>query len=136
MKPVKNLVSIVFLFCFFSASSCKKESSTPTGTAPSNLVVNAVVSSDGTGKVNFTATATNAVTYDYEFGNGAIASAPTGITEYRYTLAGNNTYTVRVTAKSSAGLTTSKTITVTVNVTVTAPVLVWSDEFKIGRAHV
>jgi len=131
MKYVKNITLLVLLFSFSTASSsCKKDSSTPSGTAPTNLVVNAVVSSDGTGKVNFTATATNAVTYDYEYGNGDIATVPTGVVEYRYTLAGNNTYNVKVTAKSSAGLTLSKTIAVTVNVTVTAPVLVWSDEFN------
>lgn len=131
MKYVKNMTLLVLLFSFYTASSsCKKDSSTPAGTAPTNLAVNAVVSSDGTGKVNFTATATNAVTYDYEYGNGDIATVPTGVVEYRYTLAGNNTYNVKVTAKSSAGLTLSKTISVTVNVTVTAPVLVWSDEFN------
>ena len=39
-----------------------------TQTAPSNLTVTAVPSTDGSGNVAFTATATNAVTYDYEFG--------------------------------------------------------------------
>lgn len=126
----KNIRTLLLLCSFFAVSSCKKENKTPAGTAPSNLVVNAVVSTDGTGKVNFTATATNAVSYDFEFGNGAISTATNGVVEYRYTLAGNNTYTVKVTAKSSAGLTVSTTIPVTVNVTVMAPVLVWSDEFN------
>jgi beta-glucanase (GH16 family) len=130
MNYLKNSSFLLLLFSFFTASSCKKEDSTPASSAPTNLVLNAVVSSDGTGKVNFTATATNAVSYDYEFGNGAIATATSGVTEYRYTLAGSNTYTVKVTAKSSSGATVSKSIPVTVNVTVTAPILVWSDEFN------
>ncbi len=131
MKLNKNLAILFLLFSSFTATSCKKEkNSSNNSTAPTNLVVNAVISTDGTGRVNFTATATNAVTYDYEFGDGVIATAPSGTTEYRYTLSGSNTYTVKVTAKSSSGSTTVKTISVTVTVTATDPVLVWSDEFN------
>lgn len=131
MRLTKNLAILFLLFSSFTASSCKKEEdNSNTGTAPTNLVVNTVISTDGTGKVNFTATATNAVTYDYEFGDGVIATVPTGITQYRYTLTGTNTYTVKVTAKSSSGQTLVKSVPVTVSVTVTAPVLVWSDEFN------
>jgi beta-glucanase (GH16 family) len=130
MKLIKNLSVLFLLLSSFTASSCKKDGTDKnTGTAPTNLVVNAVVSTDGSGKVSFTSTAANAVTYDYEFGNGAIATVPTGATEYRYTLEGTNTFTVKVTAKSSTGLTAVKTINVTVTVTAGNPVLVWSDEF-------
>jgi hypothetical protein len=129
MRLIKNL-AVLFLLCSsFTASSCKKDDNNPAATAPVNLAVNAIVSTDGTGKVAFTATATNAVTYDYEFGNGDIATVISGATEYRYTLAGTNTYTVKVTAKSSAGLTAVKTISVTVTVVAGNPVLIWSDEF-------
>lgn len=130
MNYIKNATFLLLVFSFFTASSCKKEGGTPASTAPTNLVLNAVVSSDGSGKVNFTATATNAVSYDFEFGNGAIAMGTSGVTEYRYRLAGSNTYTVKVTAKSSSGATASKSIPVTVNVTIVAPILVWSDEFN------
>ena len=130
MRYSKNIAALLFLFSFLIAGSCKKENNNTGGTAPTNLNVNAVVSIDGTGNVSFTATATNAVTYDFEFGDGIVETAATGITTHRYTLSGTNTFTVKVTAKSSSGASINKTIPVTVTITVTAPVLVWSDEFN------
>ena len=130
MKYLKNFAALLFVFSFFTASSCKKESNNTGSTAPTNLAVNAVVSTNGTGNVSFTATATNAVTYDFEFGDGIVETAATGITTHRYTLSGTNTFTVKVTAKSSSGASINKTIPVTVTVIVTAPVIVWSDEFN------
>lgn len=92
---------------------------------PSNLSLNAVVSTDNSGNVSFTATATNAVTYDYDFGNGIFQTVPSGSVTYRYNASGN--YTVNVIAKSAAGLTISKSVQITVTVTQS---LVWSDEFN------
>ncbi|MBL0182941.1 MAG: family 16 glycosylhydrolase [Chitinophagaceae bacterium] len=131
MNLIKNTAVLV---CFFTLiTSCSKgvSNSGSTQTAPSNLAVTANVSTDGSGNVSFTATAVNAATYVYEFGNGVILTVPSGITTYQYTTSGNITYSVTVTARSSAGLTISKTIQVTVNVVPTAPVLVWSDEFNV-----
>lgn len=131
MNLIKNTAVLV---CFFTLiASCSKgvSNSGSTQTAPSNLAVTAIVSTDGSGNVSFTATAVNAATYVYEFGNGVILTVPSGITTYQYTTSGNITYSVTVTAKSSAGLTISKTIQVTVNVVLSAPVLVWSDEFNV-----
>lgn len=131
MRYFKN--SVVLVFFFFILSSCSKGGS-DTGTvqiAPSNLVVTTNVSTDGSGYVSFTATATNAVSYVYEFGNGVILTVPSGITTYQYTTAGSITYSVTVTARSSSGLTINKTVQVTVNVVPAAPALVWSDEFNV-----
>jgi beta-glucanase (GH16 family) len=130
MMQLKNIAAVIFLFSFFTASSCKKDSSTPANPAPSNLEVNATVSADGTGNVSFKATATNAATFDFEYGDAVVETGTNGAVTHRYTLAGTNTFTVRVTAKNSAGVSTVKTITVTVTVTITAPALVWSDEFN------
>lgn len=129
MKYSKNIAALIFLFSFLTATSCKKEDTTPAGNAPSNLVVNAVVSTDGTGNVNFTAAATNAVSYDFEYGDAIVESGTDGTVTHRYTLSGTNTFSVKVTAKNSSG-SVSKTIPVTVTVTVTAPTLLWSDEFN------
>ncbi len=134
---MKNLkYSAVLLFSFFILISCKKGGTNngTTNTAPSNLVILANVSSDGSGTVAFTATADNAVSYDYEFGNGVFLTVASGVTNYQYTLVGSNTYTVTVTAKSSSGLTIKKSIQVTVNVSAGIPVLVWSDEFNVDGA--
>jgi beta-glucanase (GH16 family) len=130
MKYLKNFAAFLFVFFFLTASSCKKESNNSGSTAPTNLTVNAVVSTDGSGNVSFTATATNAVDYDFEFGDGIVGTVTSGATTHRYTLAGTNTFTVKVTAKSSSGASIVKTIPVTVTITVSAPVLVWSDEFN------
>jgi len=69
-----NFAAILSLNVF---ASCKKADA-PKYPAPSNIVINATVSSDGSGNVDFTVTATNAVTYSFEFGNGEIQDVPTG----------------------------------------------------------
>jgi beta-glucanase (GH16 family) len=119
------LTSLLFLL------SCgKSPNPTPESNAPTNLVITATVSSDGTGNVDFKATATNASAFKFEFGNGVIQDVPSGIITYRYTTLGTLTYTVKVTASNSAGKTVSATKDVTVAVTNTALSLVWSDEFN------
>jgi beta-glucanase (GH16 family) len=137
MRSLKNIAILTLLFIVLL--SCSKGSSGNGGgntqTAPTNLVVTATPSTDGSGNVGFTATATNAVTYIFEYGNGIIETVPGGVITYRYTTVGNITYTVNVTAKSGSGLTISKSIQVTVNtVGGGAPTLVFSDEFNTNGA--
>jgi beta-glucanase (GH16 family) len=131
MKFLKH--SLVLLIAFFVMDSCKKaESNNGTiKTPPSNLAVTAIVSSDGTGKVAFTATADNAVSYAYEFGNGSTKTEASGAVNYQYTDEGTHTYTVTVTATSSSGLSIKKSIDVTVSVVRT---LFWSEEFNTDGA--
>lgn len=131
MKIFRNTTFLLVLF--FIISSCTKGDSNSGSSqiAPSNLVVTAVASADGSGNVTFTAMATNAVTYVYEFGNGVIQTVPSGNIIYRYTLIGTNTFTVKVTATSSSNLSINKSISVTVNVVPGLPTLVWSDEFNV-----
>jgi beta-glucanase (GH16 family) len=110
--------------------SCKKENkpTAPVIQAPAELVFNATVSTDGSGKVDFSATALRAATYVFEFGDGTIREAASGTVQYTYTTAGTLTYTVKVTAKNAGGSTTASK-----NIDVTAAAkdlkLVWSDEF-------
>jgi beta-glucanase (GH16 family) len=127
MRYLKSLP--VILFCFIISTGCKKSKSTPPDAAPSGLEVNAVVSTDGSGNVAFTATATNAVSYLYEFGDGYVLTVATGITTYRYTLVGSNPFTVTVTATGSSGLTVKKSIQINVTKAVS---LLWSEEFNTG----
>ena len=116
------LISFVLIF-----TACGKDGTTGvTNTPPTNLVINAVVSTDNSGNVAFTSTATNAVSFDYDYGNGVYKTVPAGIVTYKYPASG--TYTVNVIAKSSSGQTVSKSIQVIVTVTLS---LVWSDEFNI-----
>ena len=124
------LITVAVLY-----NSCSKKSDTPGSTAPTNLALTATVSTDNSGNVSFTAAATNAVSYDYDFGNGIFQTSASGILTYKYPASG--TYTVNVIAKSSGGQTISKSIQITVTVAFS---LVWSEEFdvagEIGRAHV
>ncbi len=134
MKYYKNL--LVLTGAFFILISCKKggNSGAQSNTAPTNLVVAAVPATDGSGNVSFTASANNAVSYEYEFGNGAVATVASGATNYKYTLAGTNSYTVTVTAKSSTGLSLKKSIQVSVTVAAAPVGLFWSEEFNIDGA--
>ncbi len=130
MNYGKNFMAFLFLFYFLTASSCKKENNNTVSIVPANLTVNAVASTGGTGNVSFTATATNAVVYDFEYGDGIVETGTDGTVNHRYTILGTNTFTVKVTAKSSSGASINKSTPVTVTVTATAPVLIWSDEFN------
>lgn len=123
--------AIVF-YCMvsFGLFSCSKSGgSTPALLAPSNLMVNATVNSDNSGNVSFAATATNASTFEFDYGNGVFENVPSGSVQYKYSSSGN--YSVKVTAKNGAGTSISKTIDITVSVSLG---LVWSDEFDIAGA--
>jgi len=98
--------------------------------APTNLVVTANISPDGGGNVAFSAKADNAITYDFEFGNGEVRTGTNGSITYHYLLEGTHVYSVTVIARSIAGLTAKKTIEITVTVNPIKPGLVWSDEFN------
>ena len=127
---MKNINFFIGLFIISTLSFCnKKQTGTVDNTPPSNLVVNAVVNTDNSGKVAFMSSANNAVSFDYDFGNGIYQTVVSGAVNYKYPSSG--TYSVTVTAKSSSGLTVSKQITVTVTVAV---VLIWSDEFNTDGA--
>lgn len=99
------------------------------GGPPTNVTLSAVVSTDNSGNVSFTATATNAVSFDFDFGNGVFQTSLTGQTTYRYPASG--TYSVNVVAKSASGQTASKSANITVTV---AQSLIWADEFNTPGA--
>lgn len=112
--------------CFFlsNCSSASKTVITPDLT-PVNLTISAAVSTDSTGNVSFTAHATNAVTYDFDFGNGVIQTVANGTIIYKYPAGGN--YTVNVIAKSASGLTVSANTSLSVFM---VKKLFWSEEFN------
>lgn len=123
-------ISTIFLLvCLCLLISCAK-SDVGAVLAPASLTLNTDISADGSGTVVFTAAAEGAVSYDFEYGNGEAATAPSGIVTYKYTQSGTNTYTVTVTARSSSGLTTKINADISVTVSPSLPVLFWSDEFN------
>jgi beta-glucanase (GH16 family) len=94
-----------------------------------NVSISAVVSPDSSGNVTFTATAANAISYDFDFGNGVIQTVDSGKVTYKYPVSGN--YTVNVVASGTGGQ--AKSMSATVNVVVKFG-LVWSDEFNTPGA--
>ena len=121
---MKTISSFLVLFSMAFLSCSKKDSSGNSGTPPTNLTVSAVVSTDSSGTVTFTVSATNAVSYDFNFGNFITQHDIAGTLVYKYPFSG--TYNVTVTATSAGGETISKILSVTVAV---ALKLVWADEF-------
>jgi beta-glucanase (GH16 family) len=114
-----------------TATGCKKPSTEDPvdQPAPSNLIITADVSNDGSGKVDFVAKATNASTYSFEMGDGTLKDAADGKVQHSYTTVGTVTYTVKVTAKNAAGKSVNGSRDVSVTVAPRNLVLAWADEF-------
>ena len=139
---IKSL--LLFLVALICVSSCKKKDGAVSGsTKPTDLVINAVVSEDGSGKVNFTSTAKNAVRYNYFFGTSQ-AEQPTESADGKasVTYKESGTYSVRVIAYSVDNDNAIANKEVIVNVmfkiptagyttpaTYTGMKLAWADEF-------
>jgi beta-glucanase (GH16 family) len=136
---------IGFLFLFISCNGGSVDDpdipDEPEVIIPSNVSLNIAVvgtdannpNGDGSGLIQCSATATDAVKYGYRFGTGSEIESITGDIEYTYTEKETNNYTVYVVAYSSTGhmVTVSKEITVYVTAELA---LVWSDEFDTNGA--
>lgn len=98
--------------------------------APSNVVITAEVVGvdaenpfgDGSGFVNFKATANDVISFKFNYGDGSNQIVPTGEPTKRYTRAGLNTFDVVVTAIGAGGLQTTATTQVEVFVSFDDPV--------------
>jgi hypothetical protein len=121
MKYYYNLIIVLMLGVSFQ--SCQDDDSEfGKITAPTNLVVNFVLqgtdsanpNGDGTGIVNFTATADNAINFSYNFGDNRSSSVFDGTVEHRFVELGIVTYSVNVTATGTGGAATTQTILVDV----------------------
>ena len=90
--------------------------------APTDLKVTAEIigksaalpNGDGSGKVKFTSTAQNAISYKYVFSDGISKNAPSGVLENSFATPGVNTYTVTVIASGAGGIATNVTLEITV----------------------
>jgi len=97
--------------------------------APSNLRIDVEIvgadnqnpNGDGSGVVNFTAKADNAISYQFIYGANK-RNAPSGSTSFIFSTLGVNTYTVTVVASGVGGIATSETIDVEVLATYEPPV--------------
>jgi len=131
MKKINNIsvVGTLALCLGLTIFSCEEDNpKLGTFTTPTNLTVSAVVvgqdannpNGDGTGVVNFTASADNAITYKYvHSSNDQVTTS--GEATYNFTNLGVNTYTLTVLAYGTGGSSTSTTISVDVLATYDAP---------------
>ena len=70
---------------------------------------------DGSGLVNFSAAADDAITFRYNFGDGTdVELAPSGDITHRFNLTGVNSYTVTVIASGTGGVTATSSIIIDV----------------------
>ncbi len=114
MNKTKNYILSILLFAVvgFALTSCEKEEYAFGGIkTPANLTLNTQVvgvstanpNGDGTGLVNITAAAENALSYRINYGDGKTAMVPSGIITYKYNSPGVNSYNVTVTAIGTGG---------------------------------
>lgn len=117
MKNLKFSFKIIIALMVLITSSCQEDDfSVGELVAPSNVTLSEDIVGldannpygDGSGFVNFTSSADNAITYQYNFGDGSnIEVAPNGSISHRFTRVGVNTYTVTVNAMGSGGIISS-----------------------------
>ena len=121
---MKNKIKIslaVLSLVFFSACS-NDDYDIGDITTPSNLSINAEVvgqsedmpNGDGSGRVNFSASADNAMTYKFIYGDGFEEVSANGETSHSFNENGVNDYTVTVIASGAGGASSNMTTTVTV----------------------
>jgi len=114
MKKLKYIMVSVFAVMM----SCDGDDiDIPESVTPSNLTVSA--QNMGEGVFDFTASATNANYYHYDFGDGTSALETSGATSKTYEEIGDNTYTVTITAGSTEGKKISETLEVSVSLAFT-----------------
>lgn len=123
MKNIKYIIG-VFLSSLLLFNSCQDDEGIIGDIiAPSNVIMSAEIvgvdatnpNGDGTGSVNFVATAVDAITYRFDFGdNSKVVANNTGVVSHRFSVTGTNTYSVTVMASGRAGITTTKTMNIDV----------------------
>ncbi|MBF0695465.1 MAG: glycoside hydrolase family 16 protein [Flavobacterium sp.] len=121
MKNFINKLGIAVFLTLIMASCQEDDHEFGNLVAPTNLQISrTIVGStaedplgDGSGIVNFIATANDAISYQYVIGASTINS-PSGILQHRFNRNGTNTYLVTVVANGRGGVSTSTSFEITV----------------------
>jgi len=111
MKKMKYIIAALFMIML----ACE-EDDTPASLALANLATTTEVSTDGSGTVTFRSSAQGAESYTFDFGDGTTAQSLTGYIVKTYEMAGQNSYTVTITANGSDGSTITETVQVSVDI--------------------
>lgn len=130
MKNFKQNILLLFVgLTFLTLTSCQDEDQEFGDIiAPSNIQITTVIqgadaanpNGDGSGVVDFTATADNAISYTFVY-NGSRTASPSGTQTYNFAVLGLNTYTVTVIAVGTGGSTSSASIEIEVLSTYSPP---------------
>lgn len=134
MITIKKICTALLLLTVVFSSCKKAEYSigdiiTPTGLSLATVVVGTDAANpfgNGTGKVDITVTAANALSYKIDFGDGTAPQlVPTGVIQYRYGNPGTTEYNITVNAIGTAGVmsTITKKVKVFVNFQIPAAIL-------------
>ncbi len=119
MKKIIQYTLVLLIGILFATSACQKDSHELGAlVAPSNVSLtyeivgadNENPYGDGSGLVNFTATADNEITYNYIFGDGFDTVSASGVKSHRFSKPGVNTFTVTVLAVGTGGISSSTSI--------------------------
>jgi PKD repeat protein len=76
---------------------------------------------DGSGKVNFTATGKNVITYKYVINDSKSITSANGLANFTYEALGTNKYVVTLVAYGAGGVSTTKTVEIEIFVAYTPP---------------
>jgi len=115
ITTIRSLLLFSFII-FAGLTSCKKTTyslgdlKTPAGLTLTTAITGVDAANpdgNGSGNVLITATATNAITYNIDFGDGATKILQSGTLTYRYTNPGTSEYTIVVTAIGTGGITST-----------------------------
>ena len=147
---MKNYIKITIFSLFFviacssdgPADSDNNSNNNSEAIIPSNLNLDISIVGqsdsnpygDGSGTIICSASATDAVNYEFRFGGGVTEQSANGQTEYSYTTEGVNSYNVYVYAYSSTGHYTSTFKTFDLHVEGEVPEATWSEEFNYSGA--
>jgi hypothetical protein len=128
MNKIKYIYIVLFSFAAILAGCQENDYSFGEIIAPSNIEITAEIvgadannpNGDGSGAVNFKATADNAVSFKF-INEGSQVVALSGETSMIFSKLGLNTYTVTVVVSGTAGVSSSKSIQVDVLATYSPP---------------
>jgi hypothetical protein len=128
MKKIKYLVYSIA--AMLALTSCTQEEyEFGALTSPSDITIVAELTGktstnpngDGSGKVNFTATGKNALTYKFVFSDSQSVTSPSGKASFTYETLGTNKFVVTLVAYGAGGVSSTKTVEVEVFVAYTPP---------------
>jgi len=118
MKNIKYIF-VVLSGLLLIMSGCQKEYELGSIVAPRNVTLSYEIvgadsenpTGDGSGVVNFTATADNAITFNFDFGDGKDNSiSGSGEVSHQFSVNGTNPFNVTVNAVGTGGVTSNKTV--------------------------